>query len=116
MCSRRQIINQSLLASKPGGGMRNQLFDTVVMALCLLLYGCFGWHYFYGSRGIAVQSQIEARQAELHQQLEAEIEKRRQLEPKVTLLQPEHLDPDFLDEMARRILHYVDGRELIILK
>src|SRR5687767_10384761 len=107
MCGRRQIINQSLLASKQEAGMRKQLFDSVVMALCLLLYGCFGWHYFYGFRSIAVQSQIEAAQAELRQQLQAEIEKRQQLETKVSLLQPEHLDLDFLDETARRILHYV---------
>jgi cell division protein FtsB len=96
--------------------MQKQLFDRVVMALCLLLYGCFGWHYFYGSRSIAVQSQIEATQAELRVQLETEIEKKQQLEAQVTLLRPEHLDPDFLDEMARRILHYVDNRELIISK
>lgn len=96
--------------------MRNRLFDSLVLVLSLLLYGYFGWHYFYGSRSIAVQAQIEARQAELHEQLTAEIERRLQLEAKAELLRPEHIDPDFLDEMARRMLNYTGDRELVILK
>jgi cell division protein FtsB len=96
--------------------MRKWLFDSVVMVLCLLLYGYFGWHYFYGFRSVAVQAQIETRQTELRQRLAAEIENRRQLEAKVALLRPEHIDPDFLEEIARRRLDYVQGGELIIRK
>jgi cell division protein FtsB len=96
--------------------MRKRLFDWVVMAFCLLLYGYFGWHYFYGSRSIAVQAQLEAKQAELLQQLDAELDKRQRLEAKVNLLRPEHVDRDFLDETARRTLNYMDSRELVIFK
>lgn len=96
--------------------MRKWLFDSVVMVLCLLLYGYFGWHYFYGPHSAAVLVGIEAEQARLLKQMESEIEKRRQLEAKVELLRPEHVDLDFLDEMTRRALSYVGQNELIVSK
>jgi cell division protein FtsB len=96
--------------------MRKRLFDSVVMALCLLLYAYFGWHYFYGPRSAAVQAELASRQAELRERLKLELEKRLQLEAKVELLRPEHVDLDFLDETARQLLNYVDDRELIITK
>jgi cell division protein FtsB len=96
--------------------MRKWFFDSVVMILCLLLYGYFGWHYFYGPRSAAVLVRIETEQARLLGQMESEIAKRRQLEARVELLRPEHIDLDFLDEMARRTLSYVGQNELIISK
>ena len=96
--------------------MRKKLFDSLVMALCLLLYAYFGWHYFYGSRSAAVQSELAASQTILRKELNSVLEKRLELEAKVDLLRPEHVDLDLLDETARQLLNYVDGRELIITK
>jgi cell division protein FtsB len=96
--------------------MKTRLFDTVVLVLCLLLYSYFGWHYYRGSRSVSVLAMIDARKADLHQQLSQGMELRRRLETKVELLRSEHVDMDFLDELARTILSQADHKELFILK
>jgi cell division protein FtsB len=94
--------------------MRKSAFDSLVLLFCLLLYGYLGWHYFYGTRSIAVQAKLETRQAELRQELESEGRKRLELESRVDLLRPEHVDRDLLDEVARRMLNFVGDREIVL--
>jgi cell division protein FtsB len=96
--------------------MRKSAFDNLVLVFCLLLYGYLGWHYFYGTRSIAVQAKLEARQAELRQELESEARKRLELESRVDLLRPEHIDRDLLDEVARHTLNFVGDREIVLKK
>ena len=96
--------------------MRKSAFDSLVLVFCLLLYGYLGWHYFYGTRSIAVQARLEARHAELRLELETEVRKRLELEARVNQLRSENIDPDLLDEVARRTLNFVDGRELVLQK
>jgi cell division protein FtsB len=96
--------------------MRKRLFDGVVSFFCLLLYAYFSWHYYYGSRNLAVLAQTETKAAEMRADLQNVIEIRQRLEAKVALLRPEHIDPDLLDEIARRILDYGSANELIIVK
>ena len=96
--------------------MRKSVFDSLVLVFCLLLYGYLGWHYFYGTRSIAVQARLEARQAELRQELETEVRKRLDLEARVNQLRPENIDRDLLDEVARRTLNFVATGELVLQK
>jgi cell division protein FtsB len=96
--------------------MRKRLFDGVVSFFCLLLYAYFSWHYYYGSRNLAVLAQTETTAAEMRADLQNVIEIRQRLEAKVALLRPEHIDPDLLDEVARRILDYGSANELIVVK
>ena len=95
--------------------MRKRLFDGVVSFFCLLLYAYFSWHYYYGSRNLAVLAQTETKAAEMRADLQNVIEIRQRLEAKVALLRPEHIDPDLLDEIARRILDYGSENELIVV-
>ena len=95
--------------------MRKRLFDGVVSFFCLLLYAYFSWHYYYGSRNLAVFAQTENKAVKVRAEVQNEIEIRRRLESKVALLRPEHIDPDLLDEVARRILDYGSANELIIV-
>jgi cell division protein FtsB len=94
--------------------MRKRLFDGVVSFFCLLLYAYFSSHYYYGSRNLTILGRTEARAVELRAELQKEIDARRRLEAKVALLRPEHIDPDLLDEMARRILDFGTTNELIV--
>lgn len=41
---------------------------------------------------------------------------RRDLEKHVSLLHPDHVDPDYLDEKAREILGYIHPDEVIIVE
>jgi cell division protein FtsB len=94
--------------------MRKRLFDLVVMVFCLLLHGYFGWHSLYGSRSIASLEAIEHQAEALSAELAGEVAARQAIEARVALLRPENIDPDMLDEMARRTLHYYQPRELVI--
>jgi hypothetical protein len=60
-------------------------------------------------------AQTENKAVKLRAEVQNEIEIRRRLESKVALLRPEHIDPDLLDEVARRILDYGSANELIIV-
>jgi cell division protein FtsB len=95
--------------------MRKRLFDGVVSFFCLLLYAYFSWHYYYGSRNLAVLGRTENKVLELRAELKKEIDTRQRLESKVALLRPEHIDPDLLDEVARRILDYGSPNELSVV-
>jgi len=95
--------------------MRKRLFDGVVSFFCLLLYAYFSWHYYYGSRNLAVLAQTANKAVEMRADVQNQIEIRRRLESKVALLRPEHIDPDLLDEVARRILDYGSANELIVV-
>src|SRR5687767_3122689 len=95
--------------------MRKRLFDGVVSFFCLLLYAYFSWHYYYGSRNLAVLAQTENKVLELQAALQKEVDTRQRLESKVALLRPEHIDPDLLDEVARRILDYGSASERIVV-
>jgi cell division protein FtsB len=95
--------------------MRKRLFDGVVSFFCLLLYAYFSWHYYYGSRNLAVLAQTANKAVEMRAEVQNQIELRRRLESKVALLRPEHIDPDLLDEVARRILDYGTANELIVV-
>jgi cell division protein FtsB len=87
-------------------------------ALVLLAYGIavyFGYHALSGSRGLLawqeLTRELDATQQELAQ-LRAE---RRELEHKVGRLRSDSLDPDLVDELARRNLSLVDPLDVIIL-
>jgi cell division protein FtsB len=84
--------------------------------VCLGLAAYFGYYLLYGNHGIInlarVQQQIERKQMQLAQIQE----ERRALEHRVSLLRPESVDPDLLEEQARSRLGLTDRDEVVILK
>ncbi len=95
--------------------MTRTLPRFLVLAAILAGYAFFGWHAFYGARSFAYQEQVQARLAETRQRL-AEIRARRQrVERRNALLRSESLDPDMLDEMARRQLGFAGRDEYLSL-
>jgi cell division protein FtsB len=75
----------------------------------------FIYHAVYGTQGIRrqheLQGEVDARAAELGK-LQAE---RAALEKRTQGLRPESIDPDMLDEQARRQLGYGKDGEAVIL-
>jgi cell division protein FtsB len=94
--------------------MIRRKFDLIVMAACLALLGYFGWHGFYGPRGFAHQRALEATAANLHARLDALRQDRARLEKRVTLMRPDSIDPDMLEELARANLGYGKPGDLVI--
>lgn len=85
-----------------------------VMALSVLAY--FGFHALNGELGLVGRARIEHQFDDLEKQLDDLIAERRALVAKVSLLRPESLNPDMVDERARLNLNLVHANELVILR
>ncbi|MGH6898053.1 MAG: FtsB family cell division protein [Geminicoccaceae bacterium] len=86
--------------------------------LALFAYGLaiyFGYHALSGSRGLLAWQELN-RQLEATEQELADLRaERRDLEHKVGRLRASSLDPDLIDELARRNLSLVEPLDVIIL-
>jgi cell division protein FtsB len=88
-------------------------FDFVVTCVCCALLGYFGWHAHEGPRGFPYKEAQEEKLAALrtkHETLHAE---RLRMENKVSLLRPESIDPDLLDELARGQLELAKPSDVV---
>jgi cell division protein FtsB len=98
-----------------GRYVRKQLKSIVgpTIGVSLALY--FGYHLLEGERGLSawirLTDQIRATRADadlVHAERVAQ-------DQRISLLRPEHLDPDMLDEQARAALNLVGPGEIVIL-
>ena len=94
--------------------MRRYVFDVTVMLVCFALLGFFGWHAQYGPRGFANQTQLIEKVVKLEGEHDAIKARREALDRRVSLLRPETIDPDMLDEAARRTLGFAGESDLIV--
>ena len=78
--------------------------------------GYFGYNLQIGDHGLKARADIERRKEVLEGELAGLKEVKARLERDVSLLRPESLDPDMLDERARAILNLSHPDDLIILK
>ena len=86
--------------------------------LVLFAYGLavyFGYHAVVGSRGLLAWRQLNQDIAATEQELAAARAERQALEEKVGRLRPGALDPDLIDELARRRLSLAGPLDVIIL-
>jgi len=88
-------------------------FDFVVTCVCCALLGYFAWHAYKGPRGYPYQERLERQVAELQDKFDTLQRDRVRFEHRVSLLRPETIDPDMLDEFARRKLEMVDPMDLV---
>jgi cell division protein FtsB len=83
-----------------------------LIALLVMVY--FTYHIVQGERGLFSWMRLRQKIAESEQQL-AEIQAEKEsLERQVYLLRPESLDPDMLEERARKVLNFARPEEVII--
>jgi cell division protein FtsB len=90
--------------------------DFGVSLGCLALLGYFAWHSNEGPRGYPYRDRLVATAAKLEADLAEQQKARAKFEHKVGLLRPESIDPDLLDEMARRTLEVAKPSELIVME
>ena len=86
--------------------------------LVLLAYGIavyFGYHALSGSRGLLAWQELTRELDATQQDLDRVRAERRELEHKVSRLRSDSLDPDLIDEVARRNLSLADPLDVIIL-
>ena len=83
--------------------------------LGIFAVGYFAFHAFRGERGIISLRQL-SHQVETAEILYSKIKtKRKELEHRVSLLHPDSLDPDMLDERARIMLNYGLQNDIVII-
>jgi cell division protein FtsB len=85
----------------------------VLFAYGLALY--FGYHALSGSRGLLAWQELSRELEATHQELADLRTERQALENKVSRLRSSSLDPDLIDELARRNLSLVEPLDVIIL-
>lgn len=96
--------------------MAKHRFDLIVASLCLALLGYFTWHALEGPRSFDHRDQLVARANVLEADLARIKGAQAKFEARVQLMRPESIDPDMLDELARRGLQYVGSDDLIIVE
>jgi cell division protein FtsB len=89
-------------------------FEFLVSFGCLVLLGYFAWTAFYGPRGYPYRELLEKRIAVLTTELNDISTQRHAIEARVTLMRPESIDPDMLDELARKTLDLAASNEVTV--
>ena len=75
----------------------------------------FGYHAVNGSRGLFAWREVDATLEATRQELEGLRAERQNLERRVGRLRHDSLDPDLIDELARKELSFVEPLDVIIL-
>jgi cell division protein FtsB len=79
-----------------------------------LVIGYFGVNAYTGKHGLLAKQDLDLQIAQLTVELAGRKAERAVWERRVELLKADRLDPDMLDERARALLDYVDGRDLVL--
>jgi cell division protein FtsB len=96
-----------------GGSARQKPFWLVLLGVGLATY--FGYHALTGSRGLVAWRELSTQLESTRQDVEALRVERTALAQKVARLRYDGLDPDLIDELARRQLSLADPLDVIIL-
>jgi cell division protein FtsB len=91
----------------PGTGI-GVLFSLIA----LLAYFC--WHIYVSPSGNKELVDLNDKLTKLHEDFAHWQDKRTRFEGQVALLRPESLDPELLDEMARRHLGLVGKTDIVV--
>jgi len=82
-----------------------------ILGVSLMCY--FGYHLVQGERGLLSWLRLTQEVKLTHARLADLDGEREALDRRVSLLRPDRLDPDMLDERARFLLDYVDPADLV---
>jgi cell division protein FtsB len=102
-----------MLGALLGGSRWQRPLWLVALGVGLASY--FGYHALTGSRGLLAWRDLNAELASTRQELDDLRAERAALAQKVSRLRHDGLDPDLIDELARRQLSLADPLDVIIL-
>ncbi len=94
---------------------RSLAFDLTVLFSSIAVLAYFGWYGYYGPRSVEHEAFIKAEVVKYQAELKATQEKRNKLDARVALLRPQSIDPDMLDEMARKTLLFAAEEDFVIV-
>ncbi|MFN7710140.1 MAG: FtsB family cell division protein [Holosporales bacterium] len=85
-------------------------------ALAISISGYFVYHLLEGAHGIFAWQRLDANMVQAKARLMALKEQHDQLERRVQLMRPGNICPDLLSEQARKVLGFVNAREVVVLR
>ena len=94
---------------------RSFLRRLLLPALLAAYLGYFGFHAMSGSYGLQALAELEGEAKQLASELDALWAERSELDARAALLRPGGIDPDMVDELARRDLNVIAPNELVII-
>ncbi len=97
-----------------GRELKKRLSAVVGPVLGGLLIAYFAYHAIEGQHGVLAWAEMNKRIAVAEKVVAGLEEERRILEHRVSLLHPDNIDPDFLEERARLLLGMVREDELVV--
>jgi cell division protein FtsB len=95
--------------------IRTFLTALGLYVLAGLFIGYFGVNAYTGKNGINARQGLDRQIQGLASELESARAERARWERRVALLKSDQIDPDMLDERARRLLNYVDPHDVTIM-
>jgi cell division protein FtsB len=93
-----------------------RLRHALIPLVCLIVLSYFAYHAVYGRHGFIAWLSLQNSVDTLDQQLAEVQATHRQLDQQVSLLRPESLDPDLLDERARATLGLAHSNDIVIFR
>ena len=84
-----------------------------VLAVCTVVY--FAYHAVEGDRGFLTWLRLKQELAQVHETQNVLHAERDEIQSRVSLLRPDNLDPDLLEERARDVLNYGRESEVIVI-
>ena len=94
---------------------RSTVFDLTVLFSSIAVLAYFGWHGYYGPRSVEHEKFIKAEVVKYQDELKATINQMDRLDARVALLRPQSIDPDMLDEMARKTLLFAKENDFVVI-
>jgi cell division protein FtsB len=93
-----------------------RLRQALIPLVCVIVLSYFAYHAVYGRHGFIAWLSLQNSVDTLQQQLTELETTHRALDQQVSLLRPESLDPDLLDERARATLGLAAPNEIVIFR
>jgi len=94
---------------------RSILTAFALYILAAAFIGYFAVNAFTGNHGLRAQQDLEQQMTSIKDELDALKSERAEWEQRVSLLRPDRIDPDMLEERGRALLDYVDPRDVTLL-
>jgi cell division protein FtsB len=88
--------------------------SLVWQAAFAAIVGYFAYHAIHGDRGLIALARLQNEIQQAEGVLEETRGERERVEHRASLLRPDNLDPDMLDERARAMLNFSHPDEIVI--
>jgi cell division protein FtsB len=94
--------------------IRTVLSTLALYTVAAMVIGYFGVNAYTGDHGLRAKHELEQQIEQLGAELAGVRAERGNWQRRVSLLKPESIERDMLDERARALLNYADPRDLTL--